>query len=131
MKFVLVLSLSILLTVFVNGQEFEGEHEDDHKNLEEPEPTPTSSWWGMFKRKIKSVLQKWRDDLKVLWDDVLTKASDMKSWTAEMFDTFKMKLKQWLEARPEVPDDEKNEIETFISKLKLSSEKPKTSTIDP
>lgn len=91
------------------------------------------SWWARFKQRVKTVLSKWREDIKLLWDDVLAKADDMRGWTSDMFDSFKMKLKEWLETRKEVPDDEKNEIETFINKLKVPTEKPslKPKIIDP
>jgi len=92
------------------------ETEDDTKQKD--------SWWVGFKSRVKTVLSKWREDFKSLWDDVLAKADDMRGWTSEMFDSFKKKMKEWLESRPEVPDDEKNEIETFISKLKIPTENP-------
>lgn len=99
----------------------------------EDKPDEGESWWSKFKQRVKTVLSKWRDDIKLLWDDVLAKADDMKGWTSDMFDSFKRKLKDWLETRSEVPDDEKNEIETFISKLKVPTEKPtfKPKILDP
>jgi len=90
----------------------------------EDKPEEEGSWWSRFKQRVKTVLSKWRDDIRLLWDDVLAKADDMKGWTSDMFDSFKRKLKEWLETRSEVPDDEKNEIEDFISKLKVPTEKP-------
>lgn len=99
----------------------------------EDKPDAEESWWTKFKQRVKTVLSKWRDDIKVLWDDVLAKADDMRGWTSDMFDSFKRKLKEWLETRSEVPDDEKNDIENFINKLKLSTDKPtfKPKVIDP
>ncbi|GFS49322.1 uncharacterized protein NPIL_410871 [Nephila pilipes] len=94
---------------------------------QESEDQPKESWWKGFKERVKKVLTKWRDDIKLLWEDVLGKAEDMKGWTVEMFDSLKEKLKEWVDSKPELPDDEKNEIETFINKLKMTTEK----TIDP
>lgn len=95
-----------------------------HCQESEDKPQDEESWWSRFKQRVKTVLSKWRDDIRLLWDDVLAKADDMKGWTSDMFDSFKRKLKDWLETRTEVPDDEKNEIEDFISKLKVPTEKP-------
>ena len=96
-------------------------------------PDKEETWFSRFKDKVKRILSKWREDIKMLWDDVLAKADDMKGWTSDMFDSFKKKLREWLESRAEVPDDEKNEIETFINKLKVPTEKPtsKPKIIDP
>lgn len=91
----------------------------------------SSSWWSGFKSRVKSVLSRWQEDLKVLWSDVLAKAEDMRGWTAEVFESFKVKMKEFVESRKEVPDDEKNEIEDFISKLKVPTEKTPTKKIDP
>ncbi|KAF8764084.1 hypothetical protein HNY73_022202 [Argiope bruennichi] len=117
MKYFLVL----LLVVSVVAAALAQEDEDESK--------PKESWWKGFKERVKSVMSRWRDDIKVLWDDVLAKADDMRGWTAEVFESLKLKMKEWVEKRPEVPDDEKNEIETFISKLKVPTEAPKR--IDP
>jgi len=104
------------------------------KESEDDKPDGEESWWSRFKQRVKTVLSKWRDDIKLLWDDVLAKADDMKGWTSDMFDSFKRKMKEWLETREEVNDDEKNEIETFISKLKIPTTEPTTTKpkiIDP
>ncbi|GFY12128.1 uncharacterized protein TNCV_3096821 [Trichonephila clavipes] len=93
---------------------------------QESEEKPKESWWKNFKERVKEVLTKWRDDIKSLWEDVLGKAEDMKGWTEEMFESLKKKLKEWVDSKPELPDNEKNEIENFIDKLKMS-----TKTIDP
>ncbi|GFY73971.1 uncharacterized protein TNIN_469441 [Trichonephila inaurata madagascariensis] len=93
---------------------------------QEDEAKPKESWWKNFKERVKEVLTKWRDDIKSLWEDVLGKAEDMKGWTEEMFESLKKKLKEWVDSKAEVPDSEKNEIENFIDKLKMS-----TKTIDP
>jgi hypothetical protein len=100
---------------------------------EEDKPDGEDNWWARFKQRVKTVLSKWRDDIRLLWDDVLAKADDMRGWTSDMFNSFKRKLKEWLETRSDVPDDEKNEIESFISKLKVPTEKPspKPKVIDP
>lgn len=101
------------------------------QETEEDKPEKENSWWSRFKERVKNVLSRWRDDIRLLWDDVLAKADDMKGWTSDMFDSFKRKMREWLESRPEVPDEEKNEIENFISKLKVPTEKPKPKLIDP
>ncbi|GFQ87181.1 uncharacterized protein TNCT_517861 [Trichonephila clavata] len=93
---------------------------------QEDEEKPKESWWKGFKERVKEVLTKWRDDIKTLWEDVLGKAEDMKGWTVEMFESLKNKLKEWVDSKPDLPDDEKNEIENFIDKLKMT-----TKTIDP
>ncbi|GIY80164.1 uncharacterized protein CDAR_616301 [Caerostris darwini] len=115
MKWLLVLSLLVLA---VAAAEDEGES------------TPKESWWKGFAQRVKSVLSKWKEDIKLLWDDVLAKADDMRSWTSEVLDAFKAKMKEWVEKRTELPEDEKNEIETFISKLKTPTQAP-PKIIDP
>lgn len=123
MKLSVLFFTSIFATLLITSLAKEREDSSEEEEKE-------TGWWSKFKQRVKSVLSKWRDDVQGLWDEVLAKADDMRHWSVDMFESFKKKMSEWLESRDDVPEKEKNDVENFISKLKVSTEKPKP-TIDP
>ncbi|KAG8181352.1 hypothetical protein JTE90_007759 [Oedothorax gibbosus] len=114
----------VLAVTTIHCRETNSNNKEGEGDSDSPTDSPPSSWWSGFKARVKSVLSRWKEDIKLLWDDAVEKARDMKGWTSEVLDSLKVKLREWVETRKELPDDEKNEIETFISKLKVPTDAP-------
>lgn len=79
--------------------------------------------WEKVKKFLKSAL----DSISDIWQDVRKEISartaDISSWTKETFESFKQKLKEWLNARSDIPNAERNEIEDYIEKLQMPPKK--------
>ncbi|KAG8181351.1 hypothetical protein JTE90_007758 [Oedothorax gibbosus] len=76
--------------------------------------------------KLRSMISDFMKSLRGIWDElkseIKSRTGDMTSWTREMLDSFKIKMKEWVDQISGAPDSEKEDMRKYIERLQLPNE---------
>ncbi|GFY73972.1 hypothetical protein TNIN_469451, partial [Trichonephila inaurata madagascariensis] len=65
--------------------------------------------------------------VRSIWNDfkeeVKSRSTDMRDWTKEMFDSFKEKMKEWVEQSSSATEKEKEDMKRYLERLEMPEEK--------
>lgn len=63
------------------------------------------------------------DSMKKIWNDmkeeIKSRTSDMSSWTKEVFESFKIKMNEWVDQVGSASEKEKEDMRNYIERLEM------------
>lgn len=84
---------------------------------------------GGFWSGLREMVRNFMNDFRKAWnnftDELSARSKDMRGWTQEVFESFKQRMRDWVNNRDDISTNEKKDMRNYIERLEMPTEEQK------